>query len=147
MQEPTADLHAFRPVPKTGVIYVTSEATKLGFSSTDPERALDRVREPAPLISAIRKDVPSRVERAYLRAVDPDPEHRFATAAELAAELEEVIAQLGGVRAAFVSFIARVVSLCGTVEATVDAPAFTTPLSQEGDDVDTLDRPHRRREK
>lgn len=25
--------HAFRPVPKTGVIFVTSEATKLGFSS------------------------------------------------------------------------------------------------------------------
>jgi N-succinyldiaminopimelate aminotransferase len=31
------ELHAFRPVPKTGVIYVTSEATKLGFSTTDPE--------------------------------------------------------------------------------------------------------------
>lgn len=31
------DFHAFRPVPKTGVIYVTSEATKLGFSSSDPE--------------------------------------------------------------------------------------------------------------
>lgn len=31
------DFHAFRPVPKTGVIYVTSEATKLGFSTTDPE--------------------------------------------------------------------------------------------------------------
>jgi len=29
--------HAFRPVPKTGVIYVTSEATRLGFSPTDPE--------------------------------------------------------------------------------------------------------------
>jgi len=31
------DFHAFRPVPKTGVIYVTSEATKLGFSPSDPE--------------------------------------------------------------------------------------------------------------
>jgi N-succinyldiaminopimelate aminotransferase len=37
VQEPTADLHAFRPVPKTGVIFVTSEATKLGFSTTDPQ--------------------------------------------------------------------------------------------------------------
>jgi len=37
VQEPNADLHAFRPVPKTGVIFVTSEATKLGFSTTDPE--------------------------------------------------------------------------------------------------------------
>ena len=31
------DFHAFRPVPKTGVIYVTSEATKLGFTSGDPD--------------------------------------------------------------------------------------------------------------
>ncbi|MBS2019756.1 MAG: pyridoxal phosphate-dependent aminotransferase [Deltaproteobacteria bacterium] len=31
------DFHAFRPVPKTGVIYVTSEATKLGFTASDPE--------------------------------------------------------------------------------------------------------------
>jgi N-succinyldiaminopimelate aminotransferase len=31
------DFHAFRPVPKTGVIFVTSEATKLGFSTTDPD--------------------------------------------------------------------------------------------------------------
>jgi N-succinyldiaminopimelate aminotransferase len=31
------DFHAFRPVPKTGVIYVTSEATKLGFASTNPD--------------------------------------------------------------------------------------------------------------
>jgi aspartate/methionine/tyrosine aminotransferase len=30
-------LHAFRTVPKTGVIFVTSEATRRGFSSTDPE--------------------------------------------------------------------------------------------------------------
>jgi N-succinyldiaminopimelate aminotransferase len=28
---------AFRPVPKTGVIYVTTEATKLGFKTTDPD--------------------------------------------------------------------------------------------------------------
>ncbi len=37
MQAPHADIHAFRPVPKTGVIYVTTEATKLGFSPSDPE--------------------------------------------------------------------------------------------------------------
>jgi len=30
------DFYAFRPVPKTGVIYVTSEAAKLGFRSNDP---------------------------------------------------------------------------------------------------------------
>jgi N-succinyldiaminopimelate aminotransferase len=30
-------MHAFRPVPRTGVIYVTSEAVKSGFSPTDPD--------------------------------------------------------------------------------------------------------------
>src|ERR1700729_3692470 len=34
-EEPT--LHAFRAVPRTGVIYVTSEAVKAGFSMSDPE--------------------------------------------------------------------------------------------------------------
>ena len=32
-----AAMHAFRPVPKTGVIFVTSEANKLGFSPSDPD--------------------------------------------------------------------------------------------------------------
>ena len=33
-----ADLpHAFRPVPRTGVIYVTTEATRRGFSTKDPD--------------------------------------------------------------------------------------------------------------
>jgi N-succinyldiaminopimelate aminotransferase len=31
------DFHAFRPVPKTGVIFVTSEATRLGFSTSNSE--------------------------------------------------------------------------------------------------------------
>jgi N-succinyldiaminopimelate aminotransferase len=30
-------ISAFRPVPRTGVIYVTTEAVKVGFSPTDPE--------------------------------------------------------------------------------------------------------------
>src|SRR5580693_2254156 len=34
-EEPT--LHAFRAVPKTGVIYVTTEAVKAGFSPGDAE--------------------------------------------------------------------------------------------------------------
>ena len=32
-----ATFHAFRSVPKTGVIYVTSEATRAGFTQNDPE--------------------------------------------------------------------------------------------------------------
>src|SRR6516164_8010107 len=34
-EEPT--LHAFRAVPRTGVIYVTSEAVKSGFSPADAD--------------------------------------------------------------------------------------------------------------
>src|SRR3954471_17838688 len=30
------EIAAFRPVPRTGVIYVTTEAVKRGFSATDP---------------------------------------------------------------------------------------------------------------
>ena len=30
-------MHAFRPVPRTGVIYVTTEAVKSGFSPSDPD--------------------------------------------------------------------------------------------------------------
>ena len=31
------EISAFRPVPRTGVIYVTTEATKLGFSASNPD--------------------------------------------------------------------------------------------------------------
>ncbi|MCA1662683.1 MAG: pyridoxal phosphate-dependent aminotransferase, partial [Myxococcales bacterium] len=31
------EIAAFRPVPRTGVIYVTTEAVKQGFSATDPD--------------------------------------------------------------------------------------------------------------
>ena len=31
------EIAAFRPVPRTGVIYVTTEAVKHGFSATDAE--------------------------------------------------------------------------------------------------------------
>ncbi|MFL5271550.1 MAG: aminotransferase class I/II-fold pyridoxal phosphate-dependent enzyme, partial [Anaeromyxobacteraceae bacterium] len=35
MTDDRSHVHAFRTVPRTGVIYVTTEATKLGFSSRD----------------------------------------------------------------------------------------------------------------
>lgn len=37
MSQDNHSLSAFRPVPRTGVIYVTTEATKAGFSAADPE--------------------------------------------------------------------------------------------------------------
>src|SRR3954452_1879301 len=33
----SSEISAFRTVPRTGVIYVTTEATKLGFSPRDPD--------------------------------------------------------------------------------------------------------------
>jgi aspartate/methionine/tyrosine aminotransferase len=35
--QPTGKLSSFRPVPRTGVIFATTEATRLGFSTTDPD--------------------------------------------------------------------------------------------------------------
>lgn len=38
-REPPPDIHAFRKVPETGVIYVTNRATEMGFTSGHPEWA------------------------------------------------------------------------------------------------------------
>ncbi len=35
--QPTGKLSSFRQVPRTGVIFATTEATRLGFSTTDPD--------------------------------------------------------------------------------------------------------------
>jgi eukaryotic-like serine/threonine-protein kinase len=49
----------------------------LGRKSTEPARSA----------TALRQDVPRSVDRAMLRALDRDPEHRFPTMAEFAAAL------------------------------------------------------------
>ncbi|MBX3222949.1 MAG: pyridoxal phosphate-dependent aminotransferase [Labilithrix sp.] len=86
MQEPNADLHAFRPVPKTGVIYVTSEATKLGFSPSDPEWCNLGQGQPE------TGELPGAPERVHSVAISPD-DQEYAPVAGLW-ELREAVASL-----------------------------------------------------
>jgi aspartate/methionine/tyrosine aminotransferase len=86
VQEPNADLHAFRPVPKTGVIFVTSEATKLGFSTTDPEWC--NLGQGMPETGAL----PGSPARVHSVTIAPD-DQEYAPVAGLW-ELREAIAAL-----------------------------------------------------
>ncbi len=86
MQEPNADPHAFRPVPKTGVIYVTSEATKLGFSSSDPDWCNLGQGQPE------TGELPGAPQRVHSVAISPD-DQEYAPVAGLW-ELREAVASL-----------------------------------------------------
>lgn len=86
MHEPSADLHAFRPVPKTGVIYVTSEATKLGFSSSNPDWCNLGQGQPE------TGELPGAPPRVHSIAISPD-DQEYAPVAGLW-ELREAVASL-----------------------------------------------------
>jgi aspartate/methionine/tyrosine aminotransferase len=81
-----ADPHAFRPVPKTGVIFVTSEATKLGFSSTDPEWCNLGQGQPE------TGELPGAPPRVHSLGIAPD-DQEYAPVAGLW-ELREAVASL-----------------------------------------------------
>jgi aspartate/methionine/tyrosine aminotransferase len=86
MQEPIADLHAFRPVPKTGVIYVTSEAMKLGFRSNDPSWSNLGQGQPE------TGELPGSPARVHSVSIAPD-DQEYAPVAGLG-ELREAVASL-----------------------------------------------------
>src|SRR3954470_16907202 len=86
MHAPNADLHAFRPVPKTGVIYVTSEATKLGFSASDPDWCNLGQGQPE------TGELAGRPARVHSIAIAPD-DQEYAPVAGLG-ELREAVAAL-----------------------------------------------------
>jgi serine/threonine-protein kinase len=56
--------------------------------------ALKHVHEPPPNLLDVRKDVPARVAAAVDRALEKDPEQRFPTMTDFAAELEACLAEL-----------------------------------------------------
>jgi serine/threonine-protein kinase len=58
--------------------------------------AMQHVHEPAPSVLERRHDVPSRVALAVDRALEKDPNDRFASMEQLAAELEACLAELDG---------------------------------------------------
>ena len=78
--------HAFRPVPKTGVIFVTSEATKLGFTSADPEWCNLGQGQPE------TGELPGSPARVQSIAIAPD-DQEYAPVAGLW-ELRETVADL-----------------------------------------------------
>ncbi len=56
--------------------------------------AMKHVHEPPPNLLDVRNDVPPRVAAAVDRALEKDPEQRFASMADFAAELEACLAEL-----------------------------------------------------
>ncbi len=57
--------------------------------------AMRHVNDPVPSITAIRPDVPLRLDAALRRAMAKSPEDRFESMAAFVAELEAVLAELG----------------------------------------------------
>lgn len=80
------ELHAFRPVPKTGVIFVTTEATKLGFSTSDPDWCNLGQGQPE------TGELPGAPPRVHSIGIHPD-DQEYAPVAGLW-ELREAIASL-----------------------------------------------------
>jgi N-succinyldiaminopimelate aminotransferase len=80
------EIAAFRTVPRTGVIYVTSEATRLGFSASNPEWC--NLGQGQPETGAL-PNAPPRVEHV---AIDVD-DQEYAPVAGIW-ELREAIANL-----------------------------------------------------
>jgi len=80
------EISAFRTVPRTGVIYVTSEATRLGFSASNPEWC--NLGQGQPETGAL-PNAPARVEHV---AIDVD-DQEYAPVAGIW-ELREAIANL-----------------------------------------------------
>jgi eukaryotic-like serine/threonine-protein kinase len=56
--------------------------------------AMKHLHEPAPNLLEVRRDVPPRVAAAVDRALEKDPEQRFATMDDFAAELEACLGEL-----------------------------------------------------
>jgi aspartate/methionine/tyrosine aminotransferase len=79
-------LHAFRPVPRTGVIYVTTEAARRGFSTSDPDWCNLGQGQPE---TADLPGAPARVKAVEVALDDQD----YAPIAGLW-ELREAIASL-----------------------------------------------------
>ena len=62
---------------------------------TDTQVLKQVLNDQAPSPRTVRPDVPERLEQICMKALAPDPEERHATAAELEAELEGALDELG----------------------------------------------------
>ena len=76
------------------VLWELLAGRKLFRGKTEVETLNNVVEMPVPALSSLRADVPAELERIIVRALARDPAERYATAYELAEELEAVLAGL-----------------------------------------------------
>lgn len=94
--------------------------TRHRFRPGDRHEAAERAAGPPPRIAPLRADLPPQLEAIYLHAVDPVPERRYATADDLAHDLEVVIQDLADrSQSDHIAFLARLVALSLPRETTL----------------------------
>ncbi|MFL5307604.1 MAG: serine/threonine protein kinase [Polyangia bacterium] len=76
------------------VLWELLAGRKLFRGKTEVETLQNVVEMPVPALSSLRADVPAELEQIVTRALARDPAQRYATAYELAEELEAVLAAL-----------------------------------------------------
>ena len=76
------------------VLWELLAGRKLFRGKTEVETLQNVVEMPVPALSSLRADVPAELEEIVARALARDPAERYATAYELAEELEAVLAAL-----------------------------------------------------
>jgi formylglycine-generating enzyme required for sulfatase activity/predicted Ser/Thr protein kinase len=74
---------------------------------TTNEILLQRLADTPPSIRKIRPDVPAALDAAVLRCLEPEPEHRFQTGADLVKVLEEELPTTSGRRPSVAALAAR----------------------------------------
>jgi serine/threonine protein kinase/tetratricopeptide (TPR) repeat protein len=81
-----ADIYAF------GLILydLLTGRRRKGGARTAFEEAARRMKKPLPPLAEVRTDVPAPLERIVTRCIQPDPAARYATTAELAADLDRL---------------------------------------------------------
>jgi eukaryotic-like serine/threonine-protein kinase len=66
---------------------------RLFRAATDNDTLRNVVEAPIPLPSSLRPDVPASLDAVVMRALERDPDRRYATGHELADDLEEVLSE------------------------------------------------------
>ncbi len=80
-----------------GLVVFELLAGRRPFLETDAVRMLKaQMVQPPPLISEFRDDLPAEVVSAVMRALDKEPQNRFATCREFAAAFESALSQQQG---------------------------------------------------
>ncbi len=104
------------------------------FRPGDREQAAQRAFAPVPRIAPVRVDLPAGLEAIYLRAVDPAPERRYPSVADMGGDLERVVQDLADrSQGDFVAFLGRVVAL--------SLPHHTTMTSARSEALEWTDDP------